>query len=247
MPETQDQAFLNRCRLKMPVSNTATCRLFATAKHNEDKLSPCPDGSIKARALTARVSLVNWFFTNHDQLTRNQLASSSSSTMFIPPPHPRGCCPPLEQVESGFCDVEKLCSRCGYCWHLLHLISFQYVFSGDAVNCKISQDIAVVWYCLCFDNIYWCNGCAFVIFFAKWKEVCFILILLYSWNSLAHQYMYSTGTVEIRKRLGGFCCLPEACTCVIIALAVRGTEWCALNFVGFSFFPDCWKRKVKQS
>lgn len=86
MPETQDQAFLNRCRLKMPVSNTATCRLFATAKHNEDKLSPCPDGSIKARALTARVSLVNWFFTNHDHLTRNQLASSS--TMFIPPTTP---------------------------------------------------------------------------------------------------------------------------------------------------------------
>lgn len=33
--------------LEMPVSNTATCRLFTTAKCNEDKLSPCPDGSIK--------------------------------------------------------------------------------------------------------------------------------------------------------------------------------------------------------
>lgn len=49
MPETQDHTFSNRCRLKMPVSNTATCRLFAAAKCNEDKLSPCPDGSIKEK------------------------------------------------------------------------------------------------------------------------------------------------------------------------------------------------------
>lgn len=40
----------------------------------------------KAKALTARVSSVNWFFTNHDHLTRNQLASSSA--VFIPPTVP---------------------------------------------------------------------------------------------------------------------------------------------------------------
>lgn len=63
MPETRDHTFLNRCRLlKMPVSDAATCRLFASAKRNEDKLSPRPDGSIKASALTAWASSANWFF-----------------------------------------------------------------------------------------------------------------------------------------------------------------------------------------
>lgn len=69
MPETQDHTFSNRCWLKMPVSNTVMYRLFTTAKCNEDKLSPCPDSSIKETAFAAMVSSVNWFFTNHDRLT----------------------------------------------------------------------------------------------------------------------------------------------------------------------------------
>lgn len=88
----------------------------------------------KRSALTARVSSVNWFFTNRDHLTRNQLSSSSSSSsaVFIFPPC--GCCPPPWLFESGSCDVEKLCSWWSYCTHLPHLISVYRAFSGAAVT-----------------------------------------------------------------------------------------------------------------